>query len=428
MKALRVIFAIFAVLAVAACGGSPDIEPVATEAAPGSVIETPSEREPQTAQGLYLERVGEDMGVIRDADGHLFVEGRAAVQFLRLLSYFNAEARSEKSDDALSYKISGFYGAGVGQEGYTDTVSYSIQISSDEFSTPVNLDELARELQVGLSDDNYLLAEHESPYDALDALLTYLNAEAANAGRDYKFKAWYDTHASDGVPISERVDIVVHFSFDEKFHRPTTDLAIYARTLSPTEQRQKSVIANAAVNFSQLLEEPGVISILSLDFSGDTEQGPPLVYLFEGKDIEILHDIREGRKDWGMIEILSLAEVKEPRGRSTVSGAPADESALPEEKTNEREEPIGQEVVEVVARIAVETARVLNPTNLEITIYEFEGSSPNSLTTWSYRFDKEDVKILRSESMSSESILRLASIVERIAVIPGGRIVPYIQK
>ena len=124
------------------------------------------------------------------------------------------------------------------------------------------------------------------------------------------------------------------------------------------------------------------------------------------------------------MEILSLAEVKEPRINFSVVGVFEDQPDSSEEEFERSEEPIGQDAIEIVARIAVETARVINPTDMSIVVYEFKGPSPTSLTTWSYIFDKEAIEILRTESLSPESTLRLASISEGVAIIPGGRKIP----
>lgn len=417
MRMFVMTLAILGVLLMTACSSSPNLAPRATESLPG----------PST-QDSYLEKVAKGIAIRKDEDGHLLVEGNAGVQFARLLAYFNAEAKSRRDEgDSLFYKVSGFYAGATGGDGYTDAMGFRIQVSSDDFSVPVDLAMLAQELGIVINSLGNLNASAQDPYAALDALLTYRNAEAANLGREYKIKAWYERYEQDGVLVSDRLDIMIYFSFAEKLQRVTPDLAISARSLSAVEERQKSIIAMVAVDFSQLLQKSGELNVVALDFSGDNDHGPETAYVFEGKDIGKLKEIQSGQSIWDKIEILSLAEVKDLR-RSYISGdSLVQQSGLPKVKALREKEPVGSAAVKIVAYIAQESARVINPTSLEIIIYEFTGNAPKKLITWSYMFDAEDIKVLRDKELDPGAILKIASVAEQVGVIPGDRTIPFFK-
>lgn len=415
------IFVSTLMIGITACFGSPDlgrVQSVTPEASDGAAVK-------QDTGESYLEKVAKDMAIKKGDEGHLLVEGRAEIQFLRLLTYFNSEAKSKQNEGAtLFYKVSGLYAGSTGGDGYADAVGYRIQVSSDDFEAPVDLIALAQDLGIIVSDKGRLTLEGTDVYAKLTALLEYRNAEAANLGREYKIKAWYDFKEKDGVLVSDRVDVLIHFSFAEKLSQTTPDLAISARNISAVESRQKSIIAIVALDFAQLLKTHGELNIVAPDFSGDNEQGPEMAYVFEAGDIEILKEIHSGKKKWDTIEVLSLAEVKQVR-RSYISGdSLVSNPDLNKERPKRDKEPVGAEAVSVIAYIAQETARVINPTNLEIVVYEFKGNAPTQLTTWSYRFEASDIKILKDEELSAKDILKRAIVTEQIGVIPGDRTIP----
>ncbi|MFY9458115.1 MAG: hypothetical protein WAP23_04325 [Candidatus Spechtbacterales bacterium] len=400
------------------CSSSPDIERFATPS-PASIENA------QVPKETYLEKVAKDMGITKDEKGHLLVEGSADIQFLRLLTYFNTEAKNKRDQgDPLVYKVSGLYAGSTGSAGYADTVGFRIQVSSDDFATPVDLTVLARDLGISVSDKGRLTVEGKDVYANLTALLEYRNAEAANLEREYKIKAWYDFKEKDGTLVLDRVDILIHFSFAEKLFQTTPDLAVFSRNISAVESRQKSIIAMIAIDLAQLLQKPGELNIVATDFSGDNEQGPEMAYVFEAGDIGILKEIHAGKKEWDTIEILSLAEVKQIRRRYIAGDSLVDRSDLNKRRPKRDKEPVGAEAASVIAYIAQETARVINPTNLEIVVYEFKGNAPTQLTTWSYAFEAADIKTLRSEELSAKDILKIAIVTEQIGVIPGDRTIP----
>ncbi len=419
MKIFGMMIALVIIIASIACESSPDL------ARPASTIPASAD---SAAQGSYLEKFAKDIGVFKDDDGHLLVDGNADVKFLRLITYFNAEAKIKRVEGASNlYKVSGLYRASTsGKEGYSDSVKIRVQVSSDDFEVPADPSELADRTNMAFSRGGYEDPRADDSYEALDALLEYLNAIAANEGRKYKLKAWYETRENERKLLSDRIDIVVQFSFEEKMYAPTSDLALYTRNLSFAEERQKSVLSRIAVDFSRLIKsDAGVMNILTLDFSGDNEQGPDYAYVFEGRDIDILKEIHSGEKAWtSALKILALAEAKNPAWTYIVAGQLKDVPDSPESSAPRTKEPIGRESQEVVAYIAAEIVRVINPASLEIEIHEFKGKAPKQLTVWSYMFDAEDIKVLRGKELSVGDTLKMASVVEQISGIPGGRTIP----
>lgn len=368
----------------------------------------------------FLEKVGEDIGVKIDKDGHLLVQGYPDVRVLRLITYLNAEARTRgKNRKSYPYKLAGLYGSATDSDGYNDHVDYRMHISFDDFEPPVDLFQLAKELGVSISPRGYLVLENEDPYENLDALLTYRNAEAANSG-DYKLKAWYDRKELGDEFLFDRVDIMVQFSFEQPFRQKSTDLKVSIRSISAAEQRQNDIIANTAVEFSQLLKNPEILTIVTLDFAGDREHGPERAYVFDKKAVERLQAIYQGKEggDFSKGDILALAEVKDRLGQARTS---ANDS--PREK-----EPIGEKAIEIVAYIAVETAMALNPSGgLSITIYDFIGNAPKKLTTWVYLFDGEATEVIRTGDLTPQEVLREASVSEYAGVLPGNRFIPPVK-
>jgi len=411
-----VLIAVFSVFALIACTSSPDFEVAATLLSD----------EVQVNQGSYLEESARDIGVRKDESGHLFVDGNADTQFLRLLTYFNLEAKVAADEGAKKlHKISGFYNGGsFGEDGYTDGVLYEIQISHDDFESLSDLTPFLEKGNLSFSPGGYLISKDEDPYGGLNTMLAYRNAEAASGDREYKLKAWYEAKHLRDEFVSDSVYITIQFSFEESIRPPTEDSALYRRNSSFGEQRQESIIAQAAVEFSQLLSKPKELAVLTFDFSGDNRQGLSQAYMFEASDIAKLHEVLAGTTTWGVSEILSLAEVKRPAGRYIVAGEIVNKSGLPQNAAERSEEPIGQESIEIVARIVSETSRVINPTSIEVIIHEFAGNTPNDLTTWSYQFDKEDIEEIRIQELPAEEIVGKGSVVEQVWFIPGDRSIP----
>lgn len=373
----------------------------------------------------FLKKIGEDIGVTKDTDGHLHVQGEAQVRILRLITYLNTEAKTRgASRESYPYKIAGFYAASSSRSGpeqsdtFDDQVDYKIQLSFDDFGSSTDLSQLAKDLRVSLSPGGYLIPEDNDPYEKLDALLTYRNAEAAHTG-DHKIKAWYETKQLEDEFLSDRVDIMVQFSFAQPLHKQTSQLAVSTRSTSATEQRRNAIIAKTAVEFAQLLKKPEELTILALDFAGDREHGPEWVYVFDQTAVKTLQGMHAGEKDRvDAGDILALAEVKSRTGRLRMSPS----------NTIREKEPIDEDAIEIIAYIAVETAMTLHPSkSLTFIVYDFTGRAPKKLTTWIYIFDGEAIEAIRTESLTPPEVLRKARVAEYAGIIPGNRFIPPIK-
>jgi hypothetical protein len=251
-------------------------------------------------------------------------------------------------------------------------------------------------------------------YEKLNAILANNNATAAASGRDYKMKAWYATKEVSGKFVSDRIDIVIHFSFDAPLERYTPRTSISARIIFPGNERRNAIIAQAAVEFSQILEEPEELTVVTLDFAGEREHGPEFVYVFDRNAIGTLKRILHAEEKFDASDILALAEIKERTQRVLVRDNP----------TKRSKEPVGEKEAKIIAYIAVETARVIRPTKLLIVVHDFPGASPNQLTTWAYIFDRAAIESLRKEDLEPGAVLKKAQVFEHMGVITGNRTIP----
>lgn len=370
-----------------ACGNEADMK---TRQAP-TISPTPDTRP-------YLEKRAEDIGVKKQGSGHLLIGGQAPVRLLRLLAYFNAEGKQEGEHGTFySRKVSGAYETGRGAcGGDGDCVHYKIHFSDD-----------GKDLNKKVSST--------PPYDTLDDLLTRENAEAAANGRQYKLKAWYEQKAQGETLVSDRVDVMIQFSFDMPRDTITPESAISARSFYPLEAKKDAIIARTAVQFSQLLLKGEALTIVALDFTGVIPNAPEWAYMFDEKGVAALKSIYESKIEYDTNAILVFAEVKERSARAESLQGYAKRA----------KEPVSSEEIEIVARIAQETARVINPSlGLSITIYGFEGRAPKDLTTWVYIFDGRASATLRTKELTPKGVLQLAEVVEQQGEVFGRPVPP----
>lgn len=371
----------------------------------------------------YLEQKAKDIGVEKSSNGHLSISGVSDIRFQRLLLYLNAEAKSKGGEGTFyPYKVAGLYKeVDIGALGYHDMVRYWIQFSSDSFGSSTDLQKSAIEQGIEVTGEQHLVVREGTAYEKTEKLLKYLNAEAANSGRGYKLKAKYNQKQNqNGELTSDRVDILIQFSFDSAFAAFQMEIrSIYPSGVLYQVTRQQEIIARAAVEFTGVLQKPEELTITTFDFIGDAPNGPEWAYVFDAKAIAALREIQAGKKDSDLREILAFPEVKKRAGQF-VPGA---------EGKARSKEPIEGEAAKIVAEIAVETARLMDPSlSLDIIIYDFRGDAPAELTSWAYTFDREAIIRIQKETLTSEQVLKLAKVREYIGAIPGGRIIPPIKQ
>lgn len=352
----------------------------------------------------FLEQRAKDIGVSKDESGHLVISGIADVRFQKLLAYFNAKAKFDgKEGKFYPYKVSGFYKeADMGPVlGYQDHVHYDVHFSFDEFVPSVDLAPMDSD-------------ESRTREQKVDDILLYLNTEAANSGREYKFKAQYSKTGTKEKQM-DRVDIFLQLSFESE--RPAFILEILAaeeHAVVPFVIREQELIGRAAVLFSEVLEKPEALTITTLDFLGNASQSLQVVYVFDEKDVRTLTEIRKGDRQFNAEAIIALSEAKK-RASKLISGG----------KGKRLEEIVVGKEASIVAELAVETARLLNPSHsIEIVIHNFYGISPTDLITWAYVFNRDAIVKMKSEELTAKQVLELGQVQESRGAIPGNREIP----
>jgi len=308
----------------------------------------------------HLDAQAGNLGITLSENRHLSVGGIPHLRVNRLIAYFNYEAKSLRRDarDAYPYKLSGTYAIVPTMNGFIDEVRYEIQFSSLPFYPP---DVLTAKNNTNFHEDNDTPVADS--YGKFAAALDQFNAEAESARKNYKVKGRYRfSENARGEIDSDRIDLFLHFSFDSRINSLGLEAEMpVVRSVNPLLSSEKDVIVKTLLTFAPLLKKPEAFTITTLNFVGDAPYGPQWVYMFNSETIKQMLSNDKLSRD----EILALAEVKERKRQ------------MPRVKQiiKDRKEPIRDYQKEIIARIAIETARNINPISISIAIYDFEGNA-----------------------------------------------------
>lgn len=366
-----------------------------------------------------VEEQGRNIGVTKNQEGHLLVSvpGSMAdyeIKFLRILAYFNTEALAEGSGAYYPHKFSGEYTLQTGPR-IIDEIHYEVMFASDSFLTPVDLKQLASDLGLQVNNKGNLIVSRGTPYEKVEAILTYLNAQAANEGRTYKFKAGYQSKQErDGVLISDRIDILVYFAEDSAPESTNPESVIVARVNSPAGEKRKEIISRAVVAFSQILEKPEMLTVSMVNLTGRIPHFSGLFHMFDGKAVGELQQVLANKRDLNSSQILGIAETKQRLG-----------TTVPLQASAQRiQEPVRPDEMRIVAHVVEETIRAIRPVNLEIIVYDFNGNAPQNSITWNLAFSLDADTLIKLGNPTPSQIFAYVTITEHIGLTTGNRIIP----